>query len=164
VTAENRWKPGASVGKRCFGRQRPIPAAVALLVAAGLSASAATGSEPVSGARFRAVLNTRKEIPKPTHVRASATGRFSATLSGTELTWTLTFSDLTGPAAAAYLHYGDTSQTGAVLVVICTECMSPSHGRRKLTSAEIKYMNGGDVYVNVDTLKNPRGEIRGQVG
>jgi hypothetical protein len=157
-------KLGASPRRRCSGKQGPIFAAVALVLAAGLSASNATGTESVAATTYRAVLNARHEIPKPTHVAASATGRLSATLSGAELTWTLTFSALTGPAAAAYLHYGDASQTGAVLVVICTECRSPSHGSRKLTPAEVKYLTAGDVYVNVDTFKNPRGEIRGQVG
>jgi hypothetical protein len=130
---------------------------------AGLSVAGFAGADSVGTASFKAALNLRQEIPKPTHVTASARGTFRATVSRNVLTWTLTYSHLSGPVTATYLDYGNKTQTGAVLLPICTPCKSPTRGSRKVTSTELKDIVAGKTYVNVNTIRNPRGEIRGQV-
>jgi hypothetical protein len=133
------------------------------VVTAGVAATSAPATDSTTAPTVKASLNQRQEIPKPTRVSASAGGAFRATLVGNKLSWTLTYAHLTGPVAATYLHYGSKTQTGTVLIPICTECRSPVHGRARITPAELKDLVEGKTYVNVDTIRNPRGEIRGQV-
>ena len=45
---------------------------------------------------------------------------------------------------------------------LCGPCTSPASGKVQLTGAEITAIARGNAYVNVHTLKNPGGEIRGQ--
>ncbi len=135
----------------------PVAAAAALVVAA-----LAPGGRQMS-MKFTAVLNAGQEVPHPSHVGSGASGKFTATLVGTKLTWRLTFSHLTGPASAAHIHAGKKGVAGAVLVPLCAPCTSPASGTATVTSAVMKQMEHGTAYVNVHTAKNPNGEIRGQI-
>ena len=85
--------------------RRPLPliAIVVVLAAAGLLAAwSASGSSSV---KLAAKLSARAERPAPKGA-ASATGAFTATLTGSSLSWRLTFSHLTGKAVAAHIHIG----------------------------------------------------------
>jgi hypothetical protein len=137
--------------------------AFAVCAAASFAAATASANNSVTTTTLRANLTINHEIPKPAHASPAAKGAFSATLSGDELKWTLTFTGLTGPVTATYLHFGTKSQTGTVLTAICAPCKSPATGRVKLSSVDINDVTAGKTYINVDTFKNPRGEIRGQV-
>ena len=112
---------------------------------------------------YTAKLNASQERPRPLAVRASASGTFTATLSGKTLTWKLTFAHLTGAATAAHIHLGAKGKSGAVLVPLCGPCKSPTRGTVKISVTTIKAMANGKAYVNVHTKKNPAGEIRGQL-
>ena len=94
---------------------------------------------------------------------SGASGKFTASVSGTKITWKLTFGHLTGAASAAHIHTGKKGVAGAVLVPLCGPCKTGTSGSATLTSAELKAMKAGTTYVNVHTAKNPNGEIRGQV-
>jgi hypothetical protein len=102
-------------------------------------------------------------VPQPKGVSVLASGRFKATLSGSKLKWTLTFKHLTGKATAAHIHSGKRGKAGNVIISLCTPCKSGMSGTAVITSADVSAMKKGDTYVNVHTVKNPAGEIRGQI-
>ena len=111
-----------------------------------------------------AKLNSRQEVPNPRGEPVRAGGSFSAKLTGTKLTWKLTFSHLSGAAIAAHIHSGAKRKAGPVIVPLCGPCTSTSAGTVKVSAAVAKALQGKDTYVNVHTAKNPSGEIRGQIG
>lgn len=113
--------------------------------------------------KFSAALNIGQEKPHPKGTKAGASGRFTATLTGTSLKWKLTFTHLSGPATAAHIHMGVKGVNGGILVTLCGPCMSPVSGTSALTAAEIADLKVRKLYVNVHTTKNPNGEIRGQI-
>jgi hypothetical protein len=90
-------------------------------------------------------------------------GLTSATLTGTKLTWKLTFSHLSGSAVAAHIHSGAMRKAGPVIVPLCGPCKSGASGSAKVSAAVAKALQSGGTYVNVHTSKNPNGEIRGQL-
>src|SRR5579862_8545200 len=90
-------------------------------------------------------------------------GTFKGTLKGSTLTWTLTFSGLTGPATAAHIHMGAATVSGNVVVPLCAPCKSPVKGTAKISGSLKSAFAKHDLYVNVHTTKNPNGEIRGQL-
>ena len=138
--------------------------ALGLIICAAIGAYAAlAGASGSLNDRFRASLNRGQEVPKPKGVSLLAGGRFTATLSGSKLTWKLTFKRLTGQATAAHIHIAARGKSGPVAVPLCGPCKSPVSGTAVLKSSVISAMKKGNSYVNVHTLKNPAGEIRGQV-
>ena len=140
----------------------PIAAsAVAALVLTGI-ASGGNHAKPAK-MTFTAVLNIGQEKPVPKGAKSGASGKFTATVNGTAITWKLTFSHLTGSATAAHIHAGKKGVAGAVLVPLCGPCTSPASGTGTLTTDQLNQMKAGTTYVNVHTAKNPGGEIRGQI-
>src|SRR5229473_3216002 len=67
---------------------------------------------------FRARLTGFGEVP-PKLVNGQ--GKFSGTLSadGNSISWTLTWTGLTGPAQAAHIHFGQPQNVGSVVVFFC---------------------------------------------
>ena len=138
---------------------------VAPLVAGGACALALAA---LSGAATRATiwttsLTATQEVPKQVVKDANAHGTFKATLNGNTLSWTLTFSGLTGPATAAHIHMGAKGASGPVVVPICGPCKSPVKGSAKVSGSLKSAFAQHKLYVNVHTAKNPGGEIRGQL-
>ena len=118
-------------------------------------------------APVRAALGPGAEVPKPAGKLKRAKGTFTgtATRSGSTgvLTWRLTFSGLTGKAVAAHIHAGARGKAGPVAAALCGPCKSGARGRATLSAALIKALENGRAYVTVHTVRNPGGEIRGQV-
>ena len=106
-------------------------------------------------AKFTATLNTAQEVPKEKGAPSNAAGTFTATLLGTTLKWSLTFSHLTGPATAAHLHLGPTGKSGPVVVALCGPCTSPARGTTKVASPAVMEFLSGELYVNVHTEEKP---------
>ena len=125
-------------------------------------ASANHAAKPTKQA-FTAVLNIGQEVPHPTGTKVGASGKFTATVSGTTLTWKLRFARLSGSATAAHIHSGVKGKAGPVLIPLCGPCTSPASGTATVTAAQVTAMAAGKDYVNVHTAKNGNGEIRGQV-
>ena len=140
-----------------------VTALTGLLVFAALTSGATAKSKPPVK-KFTAALNVGQETGVVKATQRGASGRFTATLSGTTLTYTLTFAHLSGPASAAHIH-GPAArhQNANVLVPLCGPCTSPVHNTATLTQAQINLMESGKTYANVHTSKNPGGEIRGQI-
>jgi len=135
-----------------------------LLGVAGLFAAVAVAGHSASPMNLSAKLNSKQEVPNPRGEPVRAGGSFTATLTGTKLTWKLTFSHLSGAAVAAHIHSGAKRKSGPVIVPLCNPCAASSAGSAKVSAATAKALQGKDTYVNVHTTKNPSGEIRGQIG
>src|SRR2546427_2249481 len=98
-------------------RRKSILAAVALTVlAAPIASTAREDRDDVN--TYRARLTGFGEVPPKL---ANGQGRFTGALSadGASISWTLTWSDLTTPAQAAHIHFGQPQNTGSVVVFFC---------------------------------------------
>jgi len=147
---------------------RKLIAAITL-VAALVTVPLATGyASKTKTTKLKAALNIGQEKPVPKGTKLGASGSFRATVTGTTITWTLTYTHLSGPAMAAHIHAGARGVNGPVMIGLCgvtgaPACTSGMHGTATATADQLKAIMAGKTYVNVHTTKNPNGEIRGQV-
>jgi len=137
-------------------------------IAAFALAGVAGAAQQANTWKLAATLKASSEVPKPTDVRAGATGTFTGTAveqanAGAKLSWQLKFSKLTGSGVAAHIHIGKSGKAGNVMVALCGPCKTGKRRTAAVTKAQLKTIRAGGTYVNVHTKKNPAGEIRGQV-
>lgn len=146
-------------------RRAAILLAIVALIAAPATVLAA---EP-----YTAELTPEAEVPP---VTADGSGSASVTISDDEssIDYEVSYQDLTGPATAAHIHYGDVDEAGGVILPLEVGD-SPFSGT--LTEADFTPLDGGPqtwgdalaairdglTYVNVHTDANQGGEIRGQL-
>jgi hypothetical protein len=90
---------------------------------------------------------------------------FSLDRATMNLSWVVTFKNLTSPATAAHVHGPQRVGTNAgVQIDLAPKGMAlPLKGSHVLTDAQLEYLLSGRMYVNVHTTKNPAGELRGQI-
>jgi hypothetical protein len=141
-----------------------VTLAVAALVLAGLAVAAPQADTYTVTASLRA----RSEVPKPRGVPAGAVGLFTGKAvelrsDRARLTWRLTFSKLSGKALQAHIHVGRPGKAGNVMVALCAPCRTGQKGTATITHAQLETIERGGAYVNVHTVKNAAGEIRGQI-
>jgi len=103
-------------------------AVASLGVAAGLAASAVADDDHGGGHNrgkrvFRAELVSYNEVPS---VSSPAQGRFYAVLNKEEdeLTYWLSFSNLTVPVSQAHIHFGQHHTNGGIVVWLCEGTLS----------------------------------------
>ncbi len=117
---------------------------------------------------LNATLAVGQAVPRPKGTKG-ASGAFKATLtasaSGATIDWQLSFSRLTGSVVAARIHNGMPGRSGSVLVKLCAPCRAGAHGSVQVSGLPaVRALLFGEAYVNVQTKRNPAGEIRGQIG
>jgi hypothetical protein len=132
---------------------------------AGLAIATFIGSGAIAETvTYKATLNAQSEVP-PNESKGAGTAELSYDTTSKMLTWTVTFSDLSGPATAAHFHGpAEAGKNAGVAVLIGNNPTSPAKGTATLTDAQAADLAGGRWYVNVHTAANRGGEIRGQVG
>ncbi|SRR5713226_4433341 len=136
------------------------------LLAAGAAcalALAALSGASVSTTVWTAALSSGQEVPKQVVKDRAAHGLFKGTLNGHKLKWKLTFAKLTGPALQAHIHKGAKGVSGPIVVALCAPCKNGQTGTSTISSALMNAFKKHLLYVNVHTVKNPAGEIRGQL-
>ncbi|MEO1632012.1 MAG: CHRD domain-containing protein, partial [Bacteroidota bacterium] len=138
--------------------------ALAALVAFAPAALAQTSD-------YNAILSGSNEVPA---VESGATGRVGLQLNGTTLVVTGSFQNLESAYntdIGAHLHIGGPTENGPVDIVL-----NPTLGAQQrsgqfqatnntfeLTQEQIDRLDAGGYYVNVHSVDNPTGEVRGQV-
>jgi hypothetical protein len=136
-----------------------------VLAAAVLSAVMFTAS-----ASFAAVVNYAATLKGSSEVPATdskGTGTVTATFDTTskKLTYSATYSGLTGAATAAHFHGPAAAGANAppVVPVPPTMLASPIKGEATLNDAQAADLAAGKWYFNVHTAAHAGGEIRGQM-
>lgn len=112
---------------------------------------------------FTANLNGAQEVPA---VPGSGAGKATFTLNTATkmLSYTVTYSGLSGPAMASHIHGPAAAGANAApYIPFCAPCGNPITGSTQITDAQIADMTAGKTYVNIHTPKNKGGEIRGQI-
>ena len=112
---------------------------------------------------YKAALTSAAEVPA---TDSKGSGALTATYdtASKKLTYTVTYKDLSGPAAAAHFHGPADAKTNAgVVVPVKDMTASPLKGEATLTDAQAADLQAGKWYFNVHTAANKGGEIRGQV-
>lgn len=79
------------------------------------------------------------------------------------LTYTVEYKDLSGPATMAHFHGPADVKSNAAVVVPAKDAANPITGDATLTDAQAANLHGGKWYFNVLTDKSKGGGIRGQV-
>jgi Cu/Zn superoxide dismutase len=162
--------------------QRPaIVCALAACVA--LAAACDSSTDVTPPVTYRATLNAASEVPPTT---SNGTGIFSAQLlPDSTLSYSLTWSGLTGTSNGAHIHGpGNATQIAGILVdfaatpagttnaTITQGASGSASGNLNLKLAItatvsgdslLKLLDLGLLYVNVHTVANSGGEIRGQI-
>jgi hypothetical protein len=112
---------------------------------------------------LKASLKASDSVPPN---NSNGTGSLQATYdtADKQLTYTVTYSGLTGNATAAHFHGpADPGKTAGVVVPVQGSVASPIKGTAALTDAQAADLLAGKWYFNVHTEANKPGEIRGQV-
>ena len=135
------------------------------IVTAALAASLMLGAAGLAQAetvKFAATLSGAAEVPANAETGA---GSVDATLDTDSkvLTYSVTYSGLTGPAGAAHFHGPAAEGANAPPIVVVTPAASPIEGKATLSDVQIAALKAGKVYFNVHTTVHGSGELRGQL-
>ena len=141
-----------------------IASALALSAcASGPMASSAPTAAASSSIAMTGTLSGAKQVPPNT---SAGTGTVQSSFDKTTsmLSWTVTYSGLSGPVRAGHFHGPAAAGANAGVALGFTGAMdSPIKGSAVLTPAQAADLMAGKWYVNLHTAANPGGEIRGQV-
>jgi hypothetical protein len=120
---------------------------------------------------FVAAMSGKDEVPA---VTTNGEGLVVARLSADGMTLSVhgMYQELSGPATAAHIHFGAPGSSGSPVLTLTTTASSLTGGTidntfdlSSVTNAKeiIDSITMGHMYVNVHTLSNSNGEIRGQL-
>jgi hypothetical protein len=154
--------------------------AIAALAASLLAAPAAHSQTE----RFSANLVGANEVPP---INTAGSGEFRMRIVGSDISFSLSFSDLSSALTMAHLHFAPTKVSGGVMIFLCggggqPDCPAATSGTitGTITAANVvgpttqgidvgdldsalEVVRAGLSYANMHTVNFGGGEIRGQV-
>jgi CHRD domain len=137
-----------------------------VLALAGLGWVAAATMAQAAPMSLTVPLTGAQQVP-PLQISGSGTANLTYDPSTRVLTWSITYSGLSGPATMAHIHgpapEGKNAGVEIWLSKRGSEATSPITGKATLTAAQAQQLMAGDMYINVHTQAHPAGEIRGQI-
>jgi len=136
---------------------------MAIVAVAVLSCLEIAYSAPVS---FKVPLSGGQEVP-PVFPAGAATAHLTYDPVTRVVTWTLSYTDLSGPITVAeFRGPAQPSKTGPPTIALVKQGSSvgsPIMGQATLTPDQARQFANGEWYINIDTQNHPEGEVRGQV-
>lgn len=136
------------------------PAVAALALGALVFATTPVMAETIS---YKADLKGSSSVPPND---SKGTGNLDAAYdtASKKMTYTITYTGLTGPATAAHFHGPAAAGANAPPVVPVTGSVASAiKGEATVTEAQLADLQAGRWYFNIHTDANKGGEIRGQV-
>jgi hypothetical protein len=134
-----------------------------MLAATALLATAlALGYATAATETFKGTLSGGTEVP-PVTSKGSGAASVNLDTATKQITYNVTYTGLTEPAAAAHIHCGAAAGANAGVAVPFANTASPITGTATLTDAQMADLEAGKCYVNVHTATNKGGEIRAQL-
>ena len=154
--------------------------AITTLAASLLAAPAAYSQTE----RFSANLVGANEVPS---INTAGSGEFRMQIVGSDISFSLSFSDLSSALTVAHLHFADSNVAGGVMIFLCggggqPDCPAATSGTitETITAANVtgpttqgiavadvdsalEAVRAGLSYANMHTVNFAAGEIRGQV-
>ncbi len=133
------------------------------LAALGFAATVlAWGYSQAATEVFKGTLSSGAEVPP---IAGTGTGAAVVNFDPAtkEITYTVTYSGLSGPAKAAHIHCGAAAGANAGVSVPFKSTASPITGSATLTDAQIADLEAGKCYVNIHTEAHGGGELRAQL-
>ena len=114
--------------------------------------------EPI---KFHAVLDNKQVVDG---VDSPGMGSMVIELNNeaNTIVYTLTVSNLSD-ITAAHIHIGSRGENGDVVIPIVNEAFTEITGAADITSEILTDLLAERLYINVHTVQNPSGEIRGQI-
>jgi CHRD domain len=113
---------------------------------------------------FKVALTGAQQVP-PVETAGSGAADLTYDPATRMLTWSVSYTGLSGPATMAHFHVGGEGKNGPVAIWISKQgspTESPIKGEATLTPEQAQQFAAGGWYVNVHTQAHPAGEIRGQ--
>ena len=133
-----------------------------ILLLSTLAAASALAPAFADTIKYKADLSGASEVP-PNDTGAKGTIEATYDSAAGTLSWSGSYSGLSGPATAAHFHGPAAAGVNAPPIVPVDAKASPFEGSAKITPAEAKDFADGKVYFNIHTAKNKGGETRGQM-
>jgi CHRD domain len=165
---------------------------VAILLGLGIASLAIAstrdhGKGSQNNNQFTAFLNGHNETPA---MHTNGTGKLTLTInSNNTMSYSLTYSGLSGAVAAAHVHLAQPNVAGGVVFFLCggggkpscpaggtpvtgtisaADILSPTNPYQGINAGDfagiVQEIRAGFTYANVHTASFPGGEIRGQLG
>ena len=135
---------------------------ISSVIAATLGLTACGSAMMGNTTAISAKLSSANEVPANS---SAGTGMLDASFNKdtSVLTWTVSYSGMTGPVTAGHFHGPAMAGTNAGVALGFSGSMdSPIKGSATLTAAQAADLLAGKWYVNLHTAANKGGEIRGQ--
>jgi hypothetical protein len=133
-----------------------------ILFLATLAAASALAPAFADTIKYKADLSSASEVP-PNDTGANGTIEATYDSATGMLSWSGSYSGLSGPAIAAHFHGPAAAGVNAPVLVPVDAKASPFEGSAKITADVAKDFADGKVYFNIHTAKNKGGETRGQL-
>ena len=133
-----------------------------ILFLSTLAAASALAPAFADTIKYKADLTSASEVP-PNDTGAKGTIEATYDSAAGTLSWSGSYSGLSGPAVAAHFHGPAAAGANAPPIVPVDASKSPFEGSAKITADQAKAFADGMVYFNVHTAKNKGGETRGQL-
>jgi CHRD domain len=113
---------------------------------------------------FKADLSGASEVP-PVTTAGKGTATAALDTATKTLTWTVSYSGLSGTATAGHIHgpAAPGANAGVLVPLFSGNVANPIKGSATLTDAQVSDLEAGRTYVNLHTDANKPGEIRGQL-
>ena len=134
------------------------------LVACALAAFLSTASSAYAEIlKFKANIDAAQEVP-PNDSKGKGMADLTYDTASKNLTWTITFDGLTGPATVAGISTGLPKRVRTRGRLLIGQNPYQSYqGQRHADGSAGRRLHSGRWYINVHTAANKGGEIRGQV-
>jgi hypothetical protein len=137
-----------------------------ILVACLTAMGAWTAPSKAASQSFKVTLNGAQQVP-PVQTAATGTAELTYDAATRVLTWTLSYSGLSGPVTMAHFHGPAAPGKNAPPVIWLSPkgspVQAPVKGEATLTPEQAQQFSAGEWYINVHTQDHQAGEIRGQV-